>query len=257
MGSGDAADAGSLAAARRIVAGAGRITALTGAGISTDSGIPDFRGPDGVWTRNPEAQRTSTLSAYLSDPDLRRLSWHQRLDSPIWAAAPNPGHGSLVELERQARLVALVTQNIDGLHQLAGSDPALVIELHGNARRVACWSCGHEDPMARILDRVRAGETDPACALCGGVLKSTTISFGQALDADKVRRAEEAVQRSDVLLVVGSSLAVYPAAGLVPLAARAGASVVIVNAQETAYDGIAAAVVRSSISEVLPGLVAA
>jgi NAD-dependent deacetylase len=231
------------------------VTVLTGAGISTDSGIPDFRGPKGVWTLNPQAERTATLSAYLSDPEVRRRSWQQRLDSPMWSASPNPGHRALVDLERQGRLVALATQNIDELHQKAGNSPELVIELHGTARRVTCWTCGSEGAMAETLDRVHAGEDDPRCLLCGGILKSATISFGQALDAEKVRRAESAVGASDALLVVGSSLGVYPAAGLVPLAAEAGVEVVIVNAQATPFDDLAAAVVRASISEVLPVLV--
>jgi NAD-dependent deacetylase len=242
-------------AARLIVARARAVTVLTGAGISTDSGIPDYRGPQGVWTRNPEAQSTATLSAYLSDPEVRRLSWRQRVESPIWSAAPNPGHRALVDLERSGRLVALVTQNVDELHQLAGSDPDLVIELHGTARKVVCWGCGEVAPMEEALGRVRTGEEDPHCLHCGGVLKSATISFGQPLDAEQIRRAATAVAGSDLVLVVGSSLAVHPAAGLVPLAVRLGASVVIVNAEETPYDDVAAVVLRASISDMLPKLV--
>jgi len=243
--------------ARGVLSRADRVAVLSGAGISTDSGIPDFRGPNGVWTRNPAAERISTLSAYLSDPEVRRLSWRNRLDSPIWSAVPNAGHRALVDIERQGRLVALATQNIDELHQKAGNHPDLVIELHGTARRVTCWGCGYQGSMESALERVRAGEEDPACVRCGGVLKSATVSFGQALDPSKVRRAEAAVASSDVLLVVGSSLGVYPAAGLVPLASREGVAVVIVNAQPTPFDGVAAAVVRASISEVLPLLVSA
>jgi NAD-dependent deacetylase len=252
---GDRAGAAALGDAREVLVHARRVTVLTGAGISTDSGIPDFRGPNGVWTLNPAAERTATLSAYLSDPEVRRRSWQQRLDSPMWSAEPNEGHRALVDLERQGRLVALVTQNIDELHQKAGNSAELVVELHGTALRVICWTCGFEGAMAETLDRVRAGEDDPHCLVCGGLLKSATISFGQALDADKVRRAESAVVASDALLAVGSSLGVYPAAGLVPLAAEAGVEVVIVNAQATPFDGVAAAVVRASISEVLPVLV--
>lgn len=241
--------------ARRLVAGAERITVLTGAGISTDSGIPDFRGPQGVWTRNPAAERTSALSHYLGDPEVRRISWQQRLHSPAWGARPNAGHRALVELERQGRLVAVVTQNIDELHQRAGTDPSLVIEVHGTMHRVMCWDCGDEAPMERALGRVRMGEEDPHCRLCGGILKSATISFGQSLDPGTIVRAETAALSCDLLLAVGSTLGVHPAAGLVPLAHRAGAEIVIVNAQETPYDHIAAAVVRDPISDVLPSLV--
>lgn len=241
--------------ARELVLAARRITALTGAGISTDSGIPDFRGPQGVWTKDPAAERTSTLRDYLSDPEVRRQSWQNRLASPAWTAQANPGHLALVELERQGRLRALVTQNIDGLHQQAGSDPDLVLELHGTMWRVRCWSCGQEGPMEPALERVRAGDPDPHCEVCGGVLKSATISFGQSLDAAVLERAEDAAAACDLLLAVGSTLTVHPAAGLVPLAARAGATVVVVNAQPTPYDQLAAAVVREPISETLPRLV--
>jgi NAD-dependent deacetylase len=245
-----------FAQARSVLLEARRVTVLVGAGISTDSGIPDFRGPQGVWTKNPSAERTSNLSTYLEDPEVRRESWQQRLHSPAWSASPNAGHRALVDLERQGRLVALVTQNIDGLHQKAGNDPDRVLEVHGTMHRVVCWECGDEGPMEPALDRVRAGEADPHCVLCGGILKSATISFGQALDASTISRAQEASMSCDTFLVVGSSLAVYPAAGLVPLAADAGARVVIVNAEPTPFDSIAAAVVRGSISVELPGLLA-
>jgi NAD-dependent deacetylase len=245
-----------FAEAREVLRQAHRLTVLVGAGISTDSGIPDFRGPQGVWTKNPEAERTSNLSSYLEDPEVRRASWQQRVQSPAWSAEPNAGHLALVELERQGRLVAVATQNIDGLHQKAGNEPDLVLELHGTMLRVVCWECGDEGPMEPALARVRAGEADPHCLLCGGILKSATISFGQALDAGTISRAQEAAVSCDVFLVVGSSLGVYPAAGLVPLAAEAGAKIVIINAQPTPFDSIAAAVVRGSISAELPELVA-
>jgi NAD-dependent deacetylase len=237
------------------MAEARRVTVLTGAGISTDSGIPDFRGPQGVWTKNPAVERVSNLAEYLRDIEVRKEAWRQRLASPAWDAVPNAGHRALVDLERQGRLVALVTQNIDELHQRAGSDPALVVELHGTMRRVLCWSCHKEGPMQEALERVRAGDPDPHCEVCGGILKSATISFGQSLDPASISRAEQAAVSCDVLLAVGSSLAVYPAAGLVPLAGEAGAQVVIVNGQPTPYDAIASAVIRGSISEVLPGLI--
>ena len=135
--------------ARALVATAGSVTVLTGAGISTDSGIPDFRGPNGVWTKNPGAERTATLSHYLADPDVRRRAWRNRLESPAWSARPNAGHQALVALERTGRLHTLVTQNIDELHQQAGSDPALVVEVHGTVRQVKCMACGDRAPMER------------------------------------------------------------------------------------------------------------
>jgi NAD-dependent deacetylase len=241
--------------AQQLVEQAHRVTVLTGAGISTDSGIPDFRGPQGVWTKNPAAERTATLRDYLSDPGVRRQSWQTRLSSPAWTARPNAGHLALVELERQGRLRALATQNIDGLHQQAGHDPRLVLELHGTMWRVTCWSCGDEGPMEPVLERVRAGDPDPHCEMCGGILKSATISFGQALDADLLARAEEAASDCDLLLAVGSTLTVHPAAGLVTVAAGSGAAVLIVNAQATPYDDLAEVVVRDSISEALPVLI--
>lgn len=234
-----------------------QVAVLTGAGISTDSGIPDFRGPNGIWTRNPEAERTATLSYYLSDPEVRRQAWRNRLESPAWQAEPNPGHFALVTLERRGKLHTLVTQNIDGLHHKAGSDPARVVEIHGNIREVVCLSCGDRRPMAHALERVRAGEDDPPCLLCGGILKSATISFGQNLVPEDIERAERAAAACDLFLAVGTSLTVYPAAGLVPLAKHNGARVVIVNGQPTPYDDIADAVLRGPISEILPAIVGA
>jgi NAD-dependent deacetylase len=239
----------------RLVRSAGSITALTGAGISTESGIPDFRGPQGVWTTNPGAEKTATLSHYLADPDVRRTAWRNRLTSPAWSAEPNAGHRALVALERQKRLRAVVTQNIDELHQRAGSTPALVIELHGTMRWIVCWGCGDRAPMEDALERLRAGEDDPHCLRCGGILKSATISFGQALDPAVLAAAEVAAEECDLLLAIGSSLTVYPAAGLVPLAKQAGAALVIVNAEPTPFDDLADAVVHGPIGEVLPALV--
>ena len=238
-----------------LVRRARRLVALTGAGISTDSGIPDFRGPQGVWTRDPAAMRSSNIADYVADAAARRRVWQMRLHSPAWTAEPNPGHLALVELERQGRLHTLVTQNIDGLHQRAGNDPSRVVELHGTMREVVCLACGDRGPMEPVLDRLRAGEEDPSCLACGGILKSATISFGQSLVAADLRRAERAALECDLLLAVGSTLTVSPACELVPVAAAAGARVVIVNAQPTPYDALADAVVRTPISEALPELV--
>ena len=232
-----------------------RIVVLTGAGISTDSGIPDFRGPQGLWTKNPEAERVATLQYYMSDPEVRRRGWRSRLEHPGWTAQPNAGHRALVELERRGKLRALVTQNVDGLHQAAGSNPALVLELHGTMHDVMCMSCGERAPMQRALDRVRAGEEDPPCRSCGGILKSATISFGQNLDPDVISKADEAARDADLMLAVGTTLTVYPAAGLVPTAAASGARLVILNAEPTAYDDLADVMLTGGISEILPALV--
>jgi NAD-dependent deacetylase len=229
-----------------------RVVVLTGAGISTESGIPDFRGPQGVWTKDPKAEKLSNIHHYMADPEVRRLAWRGRLEHPAWTAVPNAGHRALVDLERRGKLHALVTQNIDGLHQRAGNSPGRVIEVHGTVHDVVCMSCGWLGPMTHALDRVRAGETDPPCLECGGVLKSATISFGQALVPDVIDRAVTSSTEADLLLAVGTSLQVYPVAGLVPIAARAGARIVIINAEPTPLDDLADAVIRRSIGEVLP-----
>ena len=231
-----------------------RVTALTGAGISTDSGIPDFRGPNGVWTRNPEAARLVTLDAYVSDPEVRRRAWLSRAEHSAWTARPNAAHKALADLELAGRLHAIVTQNIDGLHQLAGSDPLRVVEVHGTIFKVVCLTCEHRTTMQSALDRVAGGEPDPACLLCGGILKSDTISFGQALDQATLRRAFASVLESDVLIAIGTSLVVHPVAGLVDVAIGAGAKVIIVNAEPTPYDDDVHAVLREPIGEVLPAI---
>jgi NAD-dependent protein deacetylase/lipoamidase len=231
-----------------------RIVALTGAGISTESGIPDFRGPNGVWTKNPKAERLSNIHAYMADPEVRRLSWQARLDHPAWRAEPSAGHRALAALERTGRLYALVTQNIDGLHQRAGSSAETVIEVHGTMRDVVCMSCGWRGPMPAALDRVRNGEDDPACGSCGGILKSATISFGQPLVPEVINRAMRAARRADLFLAIGSSLQVYPAAGLVPVAKESGARMVILNAEPTPFDDLADVVLRDPIGEVLPSI---
>ena len=240
--------AGWLAHARQAVA-------LTGAGISTDSGIPDFRGPQGVWTRDPKAEALSDIRHYLADADLRRRAWQGRLNHPARGAAPNAGHRALAELERMGRLSLLVTQNIDGLHLAAGSSPERLIEIHGSMRDVVCLSCGARGPMVDALDRVRAGEEDPACLDCGGILKSATISFGQSLVAEDLDRAERESAASDLFLAIGTSLTVYPVAWLPERALQNGARLVIINAEPTPLDSRAHAVLRGQIGEILPALV--
>ncbi len=236
------------------IADARRIVVLTGAGISTESGIPDFRGPQGVWTRNPGAEKMATLSHYVADPEVRRRAWRNRLESPAWQARPNAGHLALAALEQTGRLHTLITQNVDGLHQAAGSSPERIVEIHGTVHEVTCLGCGERAPMERALARVRAGEDDPECRSCGGILKSATISFGQNLVAHDLQRAESAAESCDLLLAIGSTLSVFPIAGIVPVAKRAGARVVIVNRDPTEMDEIADAIVRGPIGKLLPVL---
>ncbi|HET7244812.1 MAG TPA: Sir2 family NAD-dependent protein deacetylase [Streptosporangiaceae bacterium] len=228
------------------------VAVLTGAGISTDSGIPDFRGPQGLWTRNPAAQQMSTYQAYVSDPALRRRSWQARGEHPAWRAEPNVAHRALAELACSAIDTWIVTQNIDGLHQKAGVAAERVVELHGSMFGVVCVSCGDRSPMQEALARVEAGEEDPGCLRCGGILKSATVMFGQRLDPGVLFRAEQAARRCDLFLAIGSTLTVEPAASLCGVAAGAGATLVIVNADATPYDGLAAEVIREPIGTAVP-----
>jgi NAD-dependent deacetylase len=230
--------------------------ALTGAGISTDSGIPDFRGPQGVWTRDPKAEARADIRFYVADRELRREAWQLRLKHPARAAQPNAGHRALAELERLGRLRQLITQNIDGLHLAAGSSARRTIEIHGSIRDYICLTCARRGPMADVLERVLAGEDDPVCLACGGILKSATISFGQQLVAADLARAEQAAASSDLFIAIGTSLTVYPVAWLPERALAAGARLVILNAEPTPLDDRAHAVLRGQISQILPALVA-
>jgi NAD-dependent deacetylase len=241
--------AGWLRSARSVVV-------LTGAGISTESGIPDFRGPDGVWTKNPAAEKTATIQHYVSDPAVRARAWRTRIDGDMWAKEPNDGHRALVELERKGRLDTLITQNVDSLHHKAGTSLERLVEIHGTMRDFQCLDCGERGPIDVVLERVQAGEDDPACRTCGGILKSATISFGQQLVPADLDRAQAAAERCDVFLAIGTSLTVYPVAYLPEQALRAGARLVIVNAEETPFDRLADVVVRDRIGTVLPAIVA-
>jgi NAD-dependent deacetylase len=232
------------------------IVILTGAGISTESGIPDFRGPNGVWTKNPAAEKTATLQHYVGDPEVRKLAWQNRVRSEMWSAEPNAGHRALAELAHVANVQMLVTQNVDGLHRAAGSDPDRLVEIHGTVHFAKCLACDWRGPMEETLDRVRAGEEDPACLECGGMLKSATISFGENLVADDLERAQRAAAGCDVFLALGTTLGVYPAAALPEIALSNGARLVIVNAQETPFDRYADAVSHANLGDLLPALVA-
>ncbi|CAN5535607.1 NAD-dependent protein deacetylase [soil metagenome] len=247
-------DGETLRRVARWIRGARHVVALTGAGISTESGIPDFRGPNGAWKEDPAAEKLATLHHYMNDPEVRAAAWKARLGHPGWSAAPNEGHRALAELERKGKLQTLVTQNIDGLHQMAGSSSDVVVEIHGTMREVVCMACDDRAPMRSALDRVRAGDPDPCCRGCGGILKSATISFGQSLVAADVLRAQQAAETCDLFLAIGTSLVVYPVAYLPQRALAAGARVVILNAQETHLDGRAHAVVRAPLGRSLPAV---
>jgi NAD-dependent deacetylase len=232
------------------------VTVLTGAGISTDSGIPDFRGPQGLWTKNPGAERLSSYRDYIADPDLRRRSWQARLAHPAWRAEPNAAHRALAELSRSCIDTWVITQNIDGLQQKGGMPADRVLELHGTMFRAVCVGCGDRMAMADVLARVEAGENDPACRKCGGILKSATIMFGEMLDPDVFKHAVAVTGGCDLFLAVGSTLTVEPAASLCRIAVDVRAAVVIVNRDPTPYDDIATAVIRDPIGEALPRLTA-
>jgi NAD-dependent deacetylase len=243
-----------IESACRLVAGAHRVAVLTGAGISTAAGIPDFRGPKGVWTTNPGLERASNIHNYVVDADLRQAAWRRRVQLADHDAQPTAAHRALVEFERRGALVALATQNIDGLHHAAGSDPALVHEVHGSNRMSHCLSCGGEWPTTVLLDRVRAGEVDPPCVLCGGIVKPAVVFFGEQLPTAPFDAAMRAAEQCDLLLAVGTTLAVRPISGMVSYAARNGASIVIVNGNPTEMDDLATVIVGGDIQQVVPSI---
>jgi NAD-dependent deacetylase len=237
-------------------AGVTGIAVLTGAGVSTDSGIPDFRGPQGLWTRDPAAERLSTYDAYVRDPAVRRRSWQARLAHPAWSAVPNGAHAAVARLGASID-TWVITQNIDGLHQRAGTPDDRVLELHGTMYRVVCIGCGARTEMAATLDRVRAGEADPSCERCGGILKSATVLFGQPLDRAVLAAAIRAAAGCDLMLAIGSTLTVEPAASLCGVAADAGARLVIVNRDPTPYDHLATEVISEPIGIAIPRIAGA
>lgn len=244
-----------LEEARALVDAAQRVVVLTGAGISTDSGIPDFRGPNGVWTKDPEAEKLATLQHYVSDTAIRARAWRRRLETLSTTYEPNEGHRALVRLEERGVLDTLITQNVDGLHLAAGTSADKLVEIHGATRDVVCLTCDDRAPIEAALDRVRGGEDDPDCRSCGGILKTATISFGQGLVAADLARADAAARRADLMLAVGTTLGVYPIANVVPLAKAHGAPVVIVNGGPTEMDDLADVRLEGPISELLPALI--
>jgi len=227
------------------------IVAFTGAGISTESGIPDYRGPGGIWERNAPP----TLGDFRDNIETRRTYWQERREryGKLRDTLPNSGHFALTRLQQAGLLTGIITQNIDGLHQKAGSDPAATIELHGTAHRVRCLDCETTWP-AEVIQARLAVEPLPACTACGGMLRAATILFGESLPEDALRRAIVTASACDLMIVVGSSLIVQPAARLPRIAARAGAKLAIINAEPTPLDAIADVVVRSGAGAVLVAL---
>ncbi|MFJ9894680.1 SIR2 family NAD-dependent protein deacylase [Streptomyces sp. NPDC091280] len=230
------------------------VALLSGAGISTDSGIPDYRGPNGLWRRDPEAEKLVTYEYYMGDPEIRRRSWRLRRENHVLGAEPNTAHRAVAELAEAGVPVRVITQNVDGLHQLAGLPARKVLELHGSARSVLCTKCRARGPMEDALARVAAGEADPPCLECGGILKPATVMFGENLDPVVLGEAVAVTKACQVFIAVGSSLQVHPAAGLAGVAADHGARLVVVNAEPTPYDGLADEVIREPIGTALPEL---
>jgi NAD-dependent deacetylase len=232
------------------------VTILSGAGISTDSGIPDYRGPNGLWTRDPDAEKLVTYEYYMADPEIRRRSWQARRKILAVHAVPNAAHRAIAELERSGVPVRVITQNVDGLHQQAGMPDRKVVELHGTARSVVCTTCRARTPAQEAFSRIDAGELDPPCLDCGGILKTATVMFGEALDPAVLDKAAAIAKACQLMFAVGTSLQVYPAAGLVAIAADSGARLVVVNAEPTPYDDLADEVIREPIGTALPRLLA-
>jgi len=231
------------------------IMVFTGAGISTESGIPDFRGPQGVWTTvDPDE---FTLDRYLRYPETRRRSWQMRMNAGSLDAEPNPAHRAVVDLWRTGRMIGCVTQNIDGLHQKAGLPDEAVAELHGNAQTTVCLECGDERPTAHVLRRVEAGEDDPPCLLCGGILKTAVVYFGEMLPAQPWDFAFDLAERADAVVSIGSTLSVVPACYIPLHVARRGHPFVILNIGPTDLDHLATARISAPAGLALPELFAA
>lgn len=243
--------------AAEVLGTAGLILVFSGAGLSTESGIPDFRGPDGLWTKvDPD---DFTIESYVVNRDLRVQSWKMHLDGELWGARstvePNSGHMAIVRLHENERLAGVVTQNVDGLHYKSGLADDMVAELHGNVRNSHCLRCGIRWPTETVLEWVEAGDEDPTCPECGGMVKTDTIMFGEMLPDEEVRQASIFLAVADAVLVVGSTVSVWPAADIVMRAATQSKPIVVINKGETEVDGIAAVKLDAGIGEVLPDLV--
>jgi NAD-dependent deacetylase len=239
---------------RHALAAARRAVVFTGAGISTESGIPDFRSPGGIWERT----RPIDFREFVESPAARRAYWTRKFEGheAITSARPNRGHAAVAELVRRGTARAVITQNIDGLHQKAGVPAEHVIELHGNTTYAACLECGAHHALDPIREAFLASGALPVCRACGGLVKPATISFGQAMPVEAMRRAHDESQACDLFLCVGSSLVVHPAAGLPVIAKRSGARLVILNRDPTDLDAIADQVLNREIGDTLAGAVA-
>ena len=250
-----------LSLARDLVASSHKIVFLTGAGISTAAGIPDYRGPDGVWTKNPGAERRSHIDTWISDPDAREAGWQRRLHTAWDRVVPTAAHDAITQLAATTRVSLVVTQNIDGLHQRSGLDRNLLVEIHGTVHDSICLSCEKVSPIGPTLERVAAGELDPHCLeehpeVCGGILKAATISFGQSLRTDDLNRSCDATDDADLFIAIGTTLTVFPVAGLVPRAADRDIPIIIVNGSPTDMDHFATVVLDGDINDVVPQLLA-
>lgn len=250
---------GAPSLARDLVTAARRIVFLTGAGISTSAGIPDYRGPEGVWTKNPGAERRSHIDTWITDPSAREAGWQRRLHTAWDSVVPTAAHDAITQLAASQRVSLVVTQNIDGLHQRSGLPAHLLIEIHGTVHESICLQCEHTAPIGLTLSRVAAGELDPHCLeenpeICGGILKAATISFGQSLRPDDLERSYESTADADLFIAIGTTLSVFPVAGLVPHAARSGVPIIIVNGSPTDMDELATVVVDGDINDVVPQL---
>ncbi|MDX1467758.1 MAG: Sir2 family NAD-dependent protein deacetylase [Acidimicrobiia bacterium] len=246
-----------IAEAAHTLAAADQILVFTGAGLSTESGIPDFRGPDGLWSKvDPD---DFTIERFVVNRDLRVRGWRMHADGELWGArstvSPNTGHEAIVSLERAGRLAGVITQNVDGLHLKSGLSTEHVAELHGNVRDSRCLSCGHEWETTEVLEWVDAGEEDPHCTECGGIVKTATVMFGQLLPEDELRKASVFLSIADAVLVVGSTVGVWPAADFVMRAAQQAKPIVIINRGETEADRLASVKIDAGIGDVLPRIV--
>ena len=245
----------SIESAAAVLRGKERILMFTGAGISTESGIPDFRGPNGIWTRVDPAE--FTIDRYLRNSETRKRSWQMRLESGALKAKPNKAHRAVTKLWRTGRMLGCVTQNIDGLHQKAGLPDEAVVELHGNAHEARCINCGDRQPTEEVTTRVEAGDEDPSCLLCGGILKVNVVFFGELLPPAATELAFELASRADAVVAVGSTLSVFPAAQIPFEIAQAGHPLVILNLGQTAFDELAAARIDGPAGKALTALVSA
>ena len=244
-------DINSISNLREILEKSERIAVFTGAGISTESGIPDFRSPNGIWSKMAPIQ----FQDFMSSEEQRKEAWRRKIiiDKDFKKAEPNRGHRAVAELVRSGRCFCVITQNIDGLHQLSGIPPEKIIEIHGNGTYATCLGCDKRFELEPIYAAFNRDETTPRCDACNGIVKTATISFGQAMPEAEMERAAYAAKRCDLMIAIGSSLVVYPAAGFPIAAKRSGAQFVIINREETEQDQIADLVINAEIGETLGG----